>query len=143
MKVVISENFTEERILIECIKADSHIGRLKSYIENFDSRIKAKNRGEICYIDLNDVFYFESVDNRTFLYTENEVMEITERLYELEERLSESDFFRSSKSQIINIARIKSLKPQINRTILAVMSNDEKIYISRRYVPQLKKILSL
>ena len=66
-------------------------------------------------------FYFESVDNRTFLYTETQVLEIKKRLYELEEILSDKDFVRTSKSQLVNINKIKLLKPELNRSITAVI----------------------
>lgn len=82
-----------------------------------------------------------SVDNHTFLYTVDDVMEIDQRLYELENILSDKDFVRISKSQIVNINKIQSLKPELNRTILATMCNNEKLSISRKYVKIIRNIL--
>lgn len=87
--------------------------------------------------------YFESVDNRTFIYTENDVMEIKYRLYELEEILSNKDFIRISKSQIVNINKISSLAPQVNRTLIAKMCNGEILCISRRFIKPIKNLLSI
>lgn len=70
-------------------------------------------------------------------------MEVKLRLYELETFLSEKDFIRISKSQIVNINKIKALKPELNRTILATMCNGEQLYISRKYVKAIRNVLAV
>lgn len=131
------------QVVIKCSKIDDEVRKLKTHIELYDKRIQAKRDNEICFTNALDVLYFESVDNRTFLYTEDDVMEIKQRLYELEVTLSEKDFIRISKSQIVNINKIKALKPEINRTILATMCNGEQLNISRKYVRDIRQILSI
>lgn len=136
---------TEEalRVVIRCDCATDEIMRLKYHIELFDQKIQVKKDHEWSFISLLDVFYFEFVDNRTFLYTEGDVSEVRQRLYELENILSDKDFIRISKSQIVNINKIRSLKPEMNRTILATMCNGEQLYISRKYVPAIRNLLSI
>ena len=77
------------------------------------------------------------------MYTQAEVMEIKQRLYELELVLSHGDFIRISKSQIVNIQKISSLRPEINRTILLTMCNEEQLFVSRKYVKAFRKQLSI
>lgn len=131
------------RVVIRCGRATDEVMRLKYHIELFDQKIQVKKDHEWSFINLLDVLYFESVDNRTFLYTEGEVSEVRQRLYELENILSDKDFIRISKSQIVNINKIRSLKPEMNRTILATMCNGEQLYISRKYVPAIRNMLSI
>lgn len=131
------------QVVIKCSKIDDEIMRLKYHIEMFDKKIRAKKDNEWCFVNSIDVLYFESVDNRTFLYTKDTVMEVRQRLYELEIVLSDKDFIRISKSQIININKIQSLRPEINRTILVTMCNGEQLYISRKYVPAIRSLLSI
>ena len=95
------------------------------------------------FVNSSDVLYFESVDNRTFLYTEDAVMEVRQRLYELEMILSEKDFIRISKSQIVNINKIRALRPELNRTLLATMCNGEQLSVSRKYVKAIRNLLSV
>ena len=52
-------------------------------------------------------------------------------------------FIRNSKSQILNIAKIKSICPDFGGRIEAVMENDEILIISRQYSKILKERLSL
>ena len=50
---------------------------------------------------------------------------------------------RISKSCIVNLKKIHSLKPDFGGKILATMENNEKLYISRQYVSVLKEKLGL
>ena len=144
MDIQIVEHLKETlQVVIKCRQIDDEVIRLKCHIELFDRKLQAKKDGEWYFINSSDVLYFESVDNRTFLYTEDDIMEVKLRLYELEESLSDKDFIRISKSQIVNINKIRSLKPELNRTILATMCNGEQLYISRKYVQAIRNILSI
>lgn len=144
MDIQIVEHIKETlQVVIKCRQVDDEIMRLKCHIELFDKKLQAKKDNELYFINSSDVLYFESVDNRTFLYTENDVMEVRHRLYELEVILSDKDFIRISKSQIVNINKIRSLKPEFNRTITAALCNGEQLCISRKYVQAFRNMLSI
>lgn len=140
---IVEQTGNSLKVVIQCSKVNDGVLRLKSHIERYDHKLSAKKEEQYFFIDVSDVLYFESVDNRTFLYTVKDVMEIKQRLYELEDWLSEKDFIRISKSLIVNINKIRSLKPELNRTILVTMCNGEYLHISRRYVPAVRKLLSI
>lgn len=143
MKIEIQEHQNDMQIIIQCRQINEQVLHLKSHIELFDNKLQAKMEDKIYFVQSKDVLYFESVDNRIFLYTENNVMEIKQRLYELELILPKEDFIRISKSQIVNINKIRALKPEINRTILVTMCNGEQLYVSRKYVKIFRSMLSL
>ncbi len=144
MNIQIEEHCQEGlQVIVRCQKADARVQRLQAHIALFDERLQAKGEEGTCFVNTGDVLYFESVDDRTFLYTAEAVLEIGYRLYELEELLSERDFLRISKSQIVNIQRIRSLHPELNRTLTATLCNGERVTISRKFVPHLKRLLSL
>ncbi|MBO5353071.1 MAG: LytTR family transcriptional regulator DNA-binding domain-containing protein [Lachnospiraceae bacterium] len=143
MEIQILEKEPDLQVVIKCRQADGQINRLKAHIQMFDNKIQAKQEDNYCLVNTMEVLYFESVDDRVFLYTEESVMEVRQRLYELEESLPSQDFIRISKSQIVNINKIKALKPELNRTILATMCNGEQISISRKYVKEFRSMLSL
>ena len=90
----------------------------------------------------NKIYYIESVDKKTFIYTKEECFETKYRLYELEEILS-NNFLRCSKAMICNIRKIKSVKSDFNGRMNAELLNGEQIVISRSYVKDLKKRLGL
>lgn len=140
---IIEQSANDTQVIIKCHKADQKVIRLKKHIELFDNKLHAKGNQQTHFISPAEVLYFESVDDRTFLYTNENVLEISHRLYELENILSDKDFIRISKSQIANVNKIQSLRPELNRTITATMCNGECLSISRKYVPVLRALLSL
>ena len=76
-----------------------------------------------------------------FLYTAKQVYETKQKLYELEELLKEKYFLRVSKSLLLNLMKIRSIKPALNGRFLAILQSGEEIIISRKYVPELKAAL--
>lgn len=144
MNIRIIENIeTALQVIIECRKADEEVMKLKSHIELFENKLQARLDNKTFLINPADVLYFESVDDHTFLYTADNVYEIKHRLYELENSLSDRDFIRISKSQIVNINSIKSLAPELNRSITATLTNNEILTVSRRYVKPLRILLGI
>lgn len=145
MKVsILEEQNTPLEVVIKCVRTDDTVLRLRSFIESFgSSRITARSEDRTLLVNACDILYFESVDNRIFLYTEKDVLETESRLYELEEMLSGKDFLRISKSQIVNVDKISALRPELNRTILLTLVNGEKLVVSRRYVKALRELLSI
>lgn len=99
--------------------------------------------GGICLVELTEIYYFESVDDKVFAYAENDVAEVKWKLYELEERLAGGDFIRIAKSIILNLSKVKRFAPYMGGRFEALLENGEKVLISRQYVPELKKVLGL
>ena len=94
-------------------------------------------------LDIAQALYIESVDRKCFVYTSDEIFESDFRLYELEQQLEEYGFFRVSKSFLIHLQKVQSLKAEINRKIRITMSNGEQIIASRQYAEELKKRLGV
>lgn len=144
MEVVIKKHDEDIiKVTIACKDTTDHVKNLKKYIEMYKERIRGKCGQEIVYIELSEILYFEAVERRVFLYTVDQVVEIAEKLYELETLLPAEDFIRCSKSMIVNINKIVSLRPELNRTVSVTMCNQERLQISRRYVAAFKKVIGL
>ena len=65
------------------------------------------------------------------------------RLYEIENRLPSNQFIRISNSEIINLKKVNNFDLSFTGTICVKLSNGIITYVSRRYVPKLKKILGI
>jgi len=145
MKITIEESldYEETEIVIKCSVVNDDIKNLIALLKSPEEKIVGTLDGTTHLIEPKDIFYFESVDKKTFIYTEYQVLETTMRLYEIENKLSKHDFFRASKSTVINISKIKNLSPRFNGRLDALLENDEKLIISRQYVPVIKEIIGL
>lgn len=140
IRKVYSEN--EERAEIHAVTLTEEIQNAVDILENNKRSIPVINSEETIMCTLDRVYYFESVDKRTFVYTKDKCYETKYRLYELEEMIS-YDFFRCSKAMIINIKKIASVKAEFNARMRAVLLNGEEVVISRNYVKDLKGKLGL
>ena len=94
-------------------------------------------------LKLSEIFYFEVVDDRSFLYTQSEVFEAKEKLYEFERLCAGSALFRCSKSMVLNAEKIDYVRPSLSGRFEAVLSNGEKVVVSRKYVSDLKRMLGV
>ena len=90
---------------------------------------------------MTEVYYVEAVDDSVFIYGQKIVYEARQKLYELEGILKEKYFLRVSKSLILNLMKVKAIKPALNGRYSAILRSDEEVIISRKYVPELKKAL--
>lgn len=133
----------EEEIIIRCHKLDDEIMQLIYAIKAGRTRITGYENKNIVQLYINDIYYFETVDDKTFAYCEKKVYEIHQRLYEVEENCRNSGFLRVSKSVIVNIDMIDSVSPMLGARLDAKLRNGEHIIISRQYVPDLKRKLGI
>ena len=67
---------------------------------------------------------------------------VQKKLYELETELGDTNFIRISRSEIVNIRKIKSLDLSITGTIRLVMKTGYETYVSRRNVAKIKEKLT-
>lgn len=133
---------TEHEIVeIRCHQVDDSIEEIVTFIKSRQGQISGNIDGEIYEIPILDVLYIESVDNRTFLYTLDKAYETKQKIYELEDMLKHRHFIRISKSSIVNLLKIQSIKPALNGRFSAILCNGEEIIISRKYVADFKKTL--
>ncbi|WP_026884996.1 LytTR family DNA-binding domain-containing protein [Clostridium beijerinckii] len=94
-------------------------------------------------VNVDEIFYIESIDRKVFIYTKAQTYEISEKLYVLEEQLAGMNFIRISKSLLLNIDKIHSFYPKLSGNLEALLTNNEKVIISRRYVANLKNKLGM
>lgn len=133
----------EEEIIVNCHEIDDEVVSIVNMLRKSENVLLGSRDNKTFRIPIKDIFYIESVDNKTFIYLIDAVYESKQKLYELEELLSGTKLFRCSKSMILNIAKIRSVSPSVNGRFEARLTNNENVIISRQYVPNLKKCLGM
>lgn len=89
--------------------------------------------GEEILLDPKDIYYLDHIDRKLFAYTRNGVFRLMNTLASCEDMLWNYGFVRVSKSNLINIFKIKQLKPDLNMKVYASFDNGERICINRSY----------
>ena len=145
MKISIQEIPTseEEEVVIKCHEINDDVLALLNKLKTSERQVIGTYQGEAHRILIKDIYYFETVDNKSFLYCQEKVYESKLKLYEFEEAVVGSGFLRVSKSTVANAMKISHVKPSFSGRFEANMENGEKIVVSRQYVPELKKYLGL
>ena len=133
----------EDEIIVKCRYIDDDITLLLNQLKNGSSQMNFLKNNKIVFVEKKDIFYFESVDDKVFAYTQDDVFETNLKLYELEQLLYSKSFFRANKAVLVNLNKIKSLSPAFGGRFEAILQNDYKVIISRNYVPKLKELLGL
>ena len=73
------------------------------------------------------------MERKLYAYTESGVYRLMTTLSSVEEQMSNYGFVRVSKSNLVNIYKIKQLKPDINMKVYLSFDNGERICINRSY----------
>lgn len=143
ISINVDEAVRDIEITISCNRLTPEIEKMLATLRILDRQLMATKGEETYLLDVSKVIYLESVDRKTFVYTGENVYESSLKLYELEQQLDECGFFRASKSCLVQLKYIKSLKADINRRIRVTLENGEQIIVSRQYAEELKKKLGV
>lgn len=145
VKITIHEqpDLQEIEVRICCARETEAVQRLAAGIRTLDDALIGRSQKESFRLELNRILYIESVDRRTFLYTAEQSYETDKRLCELERCLQGKSFFRVSKSAMINLRRVRSIRPEIGARLLVTMDNGERIVVSRQYAGSIKTALGV
>jgi DNA-binding LytR/AlgR family response regulator len=134
---------SEPEIIVRSNELDDSLMQLIYSIKSPTKKLIGTVDQKMHFIEPKDIFYFESVDNKVFIYCKDKVFESRLKLYEIESEYENLGFFRASKSTILNISKIESVKAVFYGRFEAILSNGEMVMISRQYVPVLKTKLGL
>lgn len=141
--IKLTETIDEPRVEIYTSKITKEIEDIVTYIKNDSSNIILAREGEeLVVIDPDDIYMLRIEDKKVAIYIEKKCFFTVKRLCEIEKSLKKN-FLRISKTTIINIKQISRVEPSFNGSMYIKLRNGLKDYISRKYVPELKKYLGL
>ena len=130
-----------EILEIRCHEISDEVREIVAFVKSRQGQLTGTADDRMYEIAVSDIFYIESVDNKTFIYCKNREYETKQKLYELEEMLRDKHFLRVSKSVLLNLMKVSSIKPTLNSRFTAVLFSGEQVIISRKYVQEIKKAL--
>lgn len=143
VNIDINEQYNELEVDIRNSCLSPEIEKIISMLRMMDMQLSVERDGTTYILDVSKIVYVEAVERKTFIYTESEMYESQLKLYEMEQQLEQVNFFRISKSCLVNLKMIKSLKTDINRKIRITLKNGEQIVVSRMYADELRRRLGV
>ena len=131
----------QELVLICCRVVTEEVREIEAFVRSRQGSLTGTRDAKRYEVAVSELYYVESVDGKTFLYTKEQVYETPYRLYELENMLRARHFLRVSKSMLLDLMKIRSVRPAMNGRLSAVLPSGEEVIISRSYVKGLKAAL--
>ncbi len=138
IKVFEKPEVDEIEVVINCKTKNEQVAEITHALTYLNKSITGKLDGRTYHLSPNKIYYFDSIDNKVFAYTKQDVYQVHLKLYQLEDILNNTPFMRINKNTVLNIKKIKSFTSAINGRMEAILFNQEKVVISRNYVASLK-----
>ena len=118
----------EEGVTLEYIRLTKDFEEIKEYVRHKGDTLTGYwQTKEKVSVRIEDILYFETVDGLVFAYTVDSVYEIKGRLYQVEEKVNKRNICRASKTMLINVEHIISVRTALNGRLYARMENGEEI----------------
>ena len=142
IRVEIDDHLTEdeEEVVIRCRSVSEEVMMLQKQVSEIVSlklRLEVFKGDTVLYIKPEEILFLETAENFLAVHTAREIYSAKQRLYELEEILP-SSFVRISKSSIVNITNIRSVKKNITGpSEIEFEGTVKRAYASRSYLKQL------
>jgi len=105
------------------------------------SRLPIKEKGRIFFLQLDQVEWIESEGNYVRLHLSGESYLHRETMLALEVNLDPAQFMRIHRSTIVNILRIKDLRPWFTGEYIIRMQSGKELTLTRTYRDNLRRLI--
>jgi len=117
------------------------VEKLVSFVNSLSLKIEGYTEESIKQINAPDIYYIESEDKIAVIFCEKEYYRTKYRLYQISEKLAGLGFVQISKYCLININKLDKIIPLSNRRMEAIMKNGKRVFITRKYLYDIKRTL--
>ncbi len=96
-------------------------------------RLVVKSPGRVLFLNVSDIDWIEAADYYACIHVGESSHLIRRTLAELEGDVGDQRFFRTHRSVIVNLERIRGLELQSDGEYAVVLNNGARLRLSRRY----------
>lgn len=93
--------------------------------------VKGINQGELKKVFFTEIFYFEAIQDKLYVYTKDSAFQLKNRLYEIEEL--HPSFVRINKSIVVNIFFVKKVRSLLNSKLRIELVDGQDLEVNRKY----------
>ncbi|MCL2008186.1 MAG: LytTR family transcriptional regulator [Treponema sp.] len=121
-------------------EGNKDIEHIVSFLNSFTAKIECFSGSNQTIIPVSEIYFVESMQNKTIIHSENENYHSKLRLYRLKEKLANYDFIQISKYCIINANKLEKVKSLFNSRMEATLSNGKRLIVTRKYLECIKQV---
>ena len=142
--ITIDPAYQETKVVIYTDQMTDEIGLLIKKLSDESPQVLTGSREHVLEVlQPDDIYRVCTAGGKVFAVTTRGEFTMRQRLYELEERLDPRQFVRISNSEILNIRKASSFDMSLSGTILVTLTDGSSTYVSRRYLPKIRKVLGV
>ncbi|MCI8461378.1 MAG: LytTR family transcriptional regulator [Lachnospiraceae bacterium] len=141
--IQVDASVRETEIMISCSQLTPEIEKIIGTLRILNQQLMVTKEDETYILDVSKIIYIEAVDRKTIVYTRDVWYESKLKLYEMEEKLMEYGFLRVSRSCLVQLHYIRSLKNDVERRLCLTLESGERIMVSRQYADEIKRRLGV
>lgn len=127
-------------MIVEYPEYDPGVDRLVEKIKHINLSFTGRTEAGIVSVDIDSICYIENVDRKIFLYTDSEVYRYDGSMSDIESALTDTVLVRISRTCIMNTEHLSEIRQIKNSHLEALLDNDEKLIVSRKYLKDIKQI---
>jgi two-component system response regulator LytT len=142
VEIKILEEVTNTYAVIYTNQISEEVLQVVEMIGNIPGIITAIEEEKTIVLRPNDIYIVRVESNKAIIYCKEKKYTSKKRLIELEKILKGS-FMKISKTTIVNLNYITSAEASFGGMMCLVMKNGCKDYVSRKYLPDLKRYLGI
>ena len=102
------------------------------------NRIVVKDRDRVIFIDIGDIDWIGADGDYVRIHTAGKSHLVRDTMAAMEQRLDASAFVRIHRSTIVNVSRIKELRPYSSREYAVILRDGTRLRLSRRFRDRLR-----
>jgi len=148
--------FDRERFRKALERAKGHIGRSRTQAQEKKleglltevsqerkslERIVIKSTSRVFFLRTDEIDWIEAAGNYLRLHVGDDVHLLRETMSNLETRLNSGKFLRIHRSTMVNIERVKELRPLFHGDYQVLLHDGTELTLSRSYRPKLQALL--
>lgn len=104
-------------------------------------RFAIRTADRVFFVPMEDIDWVQAADNYVCLHVGPQTHALRETMGAMEERLDRERFVRIHRSTIVNVDRIKELRPYFHGEYLVVLHNGTELTLSRTYRDRVMALL--
>ncbi|WP_028125489.1 LytTR family DNA-binding domain-containing protein [Eremococcus coleocola] len=143
VKLELSPKYSETFAVIYAAQMDSEIeSALSTLGQGKPKPILGLKEDRQVVLTADQVYMARVEGGKVMIYSQDQVFQSRYRLYELLELLG-PDFQQISKQTLVNLDRIREIEAGFSGSLFLKLNNGQGDYVSRKFLPELKKYFGI
>jgi len=101
--------------------------------QRYDHQLRIKDRGHITIVSISDIDYVDAAGDYMCIHTGEKTHILRETMKTMEARLDPRIFQRIHRSSIVNLDKVREVRPHSNGECFLLLESGEELKVSRSY----------